>query len=101
MNSLDKLKIRLGILDNKQDEILELLLEEAGSEIMDYCNINDIPEKLEALQRELTIIYYNRQGTEGEVSRSEGGISINYGTDIPTNLKNRLDRYRKAKVIKY
>lgn len=101
MSNLEKLKLRLGISSDKEDLVLELILEDAKAEIIDYCRIEEFSNILEPLQRELAIIYFNRQGTEGEVSRSEGGISISYGTDIPENLKARLNRYRKARVVKY
>ncbi|MGL4656769.1 MAG: phage head-tail connector protein [Sarcina sp.] len=100
MSTLEKLKLRLGIVDDKQDKLLELFLEDAKSEISDYCKV-DFIESMEPVQRELAVIYFNRQGTEGEISRSEGGISINYGTDIPGNLQRRLDKFKKVKVIRY
>lgn len=101
MSNLEKLKLRLGINSSKEDSLLELILEDSKAEIIDYCRLEEFNNILEPVQRELAIIYYNRQGTEGEVSRSEGGISSSYGTDIPQNLKDRLKRYRKVKVIKY
>lgn len=99
MTQLEKLKIRLGIKDNKQDDALMQMLEDAGNEILDYCNRNTLPTKLDALQRELTIIYYNRSLASGEKSRSEGGISVTYDTEIPLNIKERLKAYRKLKAV--
>lgn len=100
MSTLEKLKLRLGISDDKQDKLLELLLEDAKSEIVDHCKV-DFIESMEPVQRELAVIYFNKQGTEGEISRSEGGISISYGTDIPENLQRRLNKFKKVKVIRY
>lgn len=99
---LDKLKIRLGIelSDTSQDSLLNLLLEDAANEILDYCNRELILPKMEGLQRELAITYYNRQGTEGEASHSEGGISVSYSTEIPENIKSRLNAYRLLKGVK-
>ena len=99
---LDKLKIRLGIAlsDTSQDNLLNLLLEDAANEIKDYCNRASILPKMEGLQRELSITYYNRQGTEGESSHSEGGISISYSTEIPEAIKSRLNNFRLAKAVR-
>lgn len=97
MSQLDKIKIRLCITNNTQDDLLEQLLEDAENEIKDYCNRNTLPTKAEGLQRELTIIYYNRQGSEGESSRSEGGISVSYSTEIPGSIKSRLNALRQLK----
>lgn len=99
---LDKLKVRLGIdiADNSKDALLNQMIEDAANEIMDYCNRASILPKMEGLQRELVIAYYNRQGTEGEASHSEGGISISYSTEIPENIKSRLNAYRLLKGVK-
>lgn len=99
MAQLEKLKIRLGIKDTKQDELLNILLEEAEFEILDFCNRDTLPEKAQGLQRELAIIYYNRLGSEGETSRSEGGLSVSYSTEIPENIKNRLIAFRRLKLV--
>ncbi len=97
MDQLDKVKIRLDIKDNNQDTTLMQLIEDAKTEILDYCNRDTLPTRAEGLQRELAIIYYNRQGSEGESSRSEGGISVSYSTEIPGNIKSRLNSLRRLK----
>ena len=99
MAQLEKLKIRLGISDNSEDALLNMLLEDAEGEILDFCNRDILPVKVEALQRELAIIYYNRLGSEGESSRSEGGVSVSYSTDIPENIKSRLIAFRRLKLV--
>lgn len=101
MTQLEKLKIRLNISkeDTSKDALLEMFLEDAESEILDFCNRDALPEKAEGLQRELTIIYYNRMGSEGESSRSEGGVSVSYSTEIPENIKRRLISFRRLKLV--
>ena len=99
MAQLEKLKIRLGISDNSEDALLNMLLEDAEGEILDFCNRDILPVKVEALQRELAIIYYNRLGSEGESSRSEGGVSVSYSTEIPENIKSRLLAFRRLKLV--
>lgn len=99
---LDKLKLRLGIelSDASQDNLLNQMLEDAQNEILDYCNREVLLPKMESLQRKLAIIYYNRQGTEGEASHSEGGMSVSYSTEIPENIKAGLNRYTLAKAVR-
>ena len=99
MAQLEKLKIRLGISDNSEDALLNMLLEDAEGEILDFCNRDILPDKAQVLQRELAIIYYNRMGSEGESSRSEGGVSVSYSTDIPESIKNRLIAFRRLKLV--
>ena len=96
---LEKFKLRLGISDNLRDGLLEQILEDAENEILDYTNRDKLLPRMEGLQRELAIIYYNRQGNEGESSRSEGAISVSYSAEIPENIKNRLNAYRRLKAV--
>lgn len=94
---VEKLKVRL----NEEDTaLLEQLLEDAEAEILDYCNRDVLLPRMLGLQRELAIIYYNRLGSEGESSRSEGGVSVSYSTDIPENIKRRLNTYRRLKAVR-
>ena len=94
---VEKLKVRL----NEEDiALLEQLLEDAEFEILDYCNRDVLLPRMLGLQRELAIIYYNRLGSEAESSRSEGGITVSYGTDIPENIKRRLNSYRRLKAVR-
>ena len=97
MTQLEKMKIRLGITDNSQDALLTQILEDAETDILDYTNRNVILSKMEGIQRELAIIYYNRIGSEGEASRSEGGISVSY--EMPEQVKARLKAYRRLKAV--
>ncbi|WP_404989287.1 phage head-tail connector protein [Clostridium culturomicium] len=96
MTQLEKLKIRIP---DAEDSLLTLLLEDAEAEILDYTNRDILPTKAEGLQRELAITYYNRMGSEGESSRSEGGVSVSYSIDIPENIKNRLNAFRRLKAV--
>lgn len=94
---VEKLQLRL----NEEDtELLEQLLEDAEAEILDYCNRDVLLPRMLGLQRELAIVYYNRLGSEGESSRSEGGVSVSYSTDIPENIKRRLSSYRRLKAVR-
>ncbi|CAM2078900.1 MAG: phage head-tail connector protein [uncultured Clostridium sp.] len=94
---VEKLKVRL----NEEDtDLLEQLLEDAETEILDNCNRDVLLPRMLGLQRELAIIYYNRLGSEGESSRSEGGVSVSYSTDIPENIKRRLNSYRRLKAVR-
>lgn len=94
---VDKLQVRLK---EEDEDLLEQLLEDAESEILDYCNRDVLLPRMLGLQRELAIVYYNRLGSEGESSRSEGGVSVSYSTDIPENIKRRLNSYRILKAVR-
>ena len=94
MTELEKLKIRLNITDDIHDDLLNLLIEDAKNEILDYTNRIEINDNMNGLVRELAIIYYNRQ-------QDEGGVSVSYTTEIPNNIKNRLNSYRINKYCTF
>ena len=94
---VEKLQVRLK---EEDEDLLEQLLEDAEAEILDYCNRDVLLPRMLGLQRELAIVYYNRLGSEGESSRSEGGVSVGYSTDIPENIKRRLNSYRRLKAVR-
>lgn len=99
---LAKVKERIEeITDNSKDKLLIQMLEDAAAEIFDFTNRSEIIDKLKPLQRDLVLVYYSRLGAEGLSSQSQGGISVSYGTDIPDNLKRRLESYRRLKVSNY
>ena len=99
MTQIEKLRLRLGIKDETQDDLLNMLLEDAQNEILDFTHRNTLLNKMEGLQRELAIIYYNRMNDEGISSRSEGAISVSYSTEIPGNIKDRLKAYKLLKAV--
>ena len=101
MSQLEKIKPRLDIplTDTEYDNRLNQMLDDAKDEILDFCNRSTLQPKMEGLQRELAIIYYNRSGSEGEASRSQGGVSVSYSTEIPESIKSRLVAYRLLKAV--
>lgn len=54
-------------------------------------------DALESAQLELAVIISNREGMEGEVSRSEGGISITMA-ELPVTIQRTISQQRLARV---
>jgi hypothetical protein len=102
ITQISKLKTRLPeIVNNYQDKLLTQILEDAEAEILDHTNRTVLLPKMEPLQRELAIIYYNRIGSEGVTSQSQGGVSVSYSTDIPEDIRKRIQQYVRLKVSNY
>lgn len=98
ITQLVALKTRIPeVINNSQDKLLTQLLEDAESAILDYTNRTVLTSNLEPLQREIALIYYNRIGSEGVASESQGKISRSYESDLPANIKARLNKYRVAR----
>ncbi len=97
MEQLDRLKIKLGIpLDDvNEDNLLSLYLEDAEDEILELTHLEEIPKKLLPTQIDLAIIMYNKQGIEGQISHSEGGISRSFEEGIPESIMKRIRSCRR------
>ena len=94
MTELEKLK---KITGEKDEELLQLLLEDAEIFVLSYTNRTHIVTGLEKAVRDLAVIALNRMGTEGEKSRSEGGESYTFD-DAPKQIYDTMNRYRLARV---
>jgi hypothetical protein len=97
VEQLEKIKIKLGIDagDTSQNDLLKLYLEDAENEILSLTNQDVIPEKLLPTQIELAIIYYNKQGIEGQTGHSEGGVSRSFEEGIPKNVKKKILAFKR------
>ena len=93
---LEKLKSLMGESD---ETVLSSLLLRAENIILSETNREKLTPALDRLLPELVIELYNRSGSEGEQSRSEGGISVTYGENgLSTGLLQRVRMHRLARV---
>lgn len=104
---LDELKMLLGFeeSDTSQDRKLQIMLNSAKSRLKVLLGGLDPPEEMNYIIVEVTVIRYNRIGSEGFTSHSVGGESITvseddfaaYRDDIQTYLNNQKEA-KKGKV---
>lgn len=66
----------------------------AYGKVLDYTNRDALTGTMEDYVYELAVIALNRDGNEGESSRSEGGVSQSFIEGIPRDIKSGLNRYR-------
>ena len=98
-SDLQKLKARLDITGNEQDDKLTVLLEDAMDDVLGYTNRTEVVSGMESSIRDLAVVRWNEEGNEGESSRSEGGVSQTFETGIPKKVKEKLSRFRQGRVI--
>lgn len=96
-NSINRLKSDLGIDEEKATN----LINDAVIIVLDYTNQDNMLDSMWIYARQLATIAFNRESTEGESSRSEGGISQSFIEDIPQNIQRGLNRYRLGKVVSF
>jgi len=104
----DRIKTVLGINDNLQDELLEILITNVENHLKALLG-KDVPEHLDFIVEEITIRRFNRIGTEGMQSESVEGHSVSYYdlndyfTPYLTIIENEKDDddgiYGRGKVL--
>lgn len=82
------------------DEDAELQLDLAESDILRETNRTHIPSSLLSAQIDIAVIRINRQGSEGESGRSQGGITTSFES-LPDYLIKLVRSQRLAGVGGY
>jgi len=93
---LSRLRRRLGIADDSQDDLLMDLLADANAMILTYIRRDLLPAALYPAQCQLAVILYNRIGTEGESSRTEGGVTRVMSPCLRSCLPSSMPSARQA-----
>ena len=93
MELLERIKRLLDLVEDEYDELLELYIEIAEEEIIDYCGEVAIPENLIA---QMVVIKFQRKGTESLSNSNYAGNGETFLKDYPTNILDRLERLKKA-----
>lgn len=94
VKDVDKVQTLTG---EKDEDLIELVLDDAEAFVKSYTGRSKIVTGLEKAVRDLAVIALNRIGTEGEKSRSEGGESYTFD-DVPKQIYDTLNRHRLARV---
>lgn len=91
-----------GVEENERPKI-KALLEDAIILILDYTarTVEQLNDNLYYYARQLVVIAWNQEGSEGDAARSEGGVSHTLITDIPDKLKSGLNNHRLGKVVSF
>ena len=93
-----KIKVLLNITDANKDDLLNLLIEQATAEALDYTHTNDV-SKLASSIIQMVVYKYNRLGTEGVDSEDYSGIAFTYSADYPESIMRGLRAKRKVVVL--
>ncbi|MFI3545158.1 phage head-tail connector protein [Mammaliicoccus sciuri] len=76
-NLLENVKIILGIKDNLQDDLLNLIINRSEQKLISYFpkDVIEVPERFQYIIEEVSIKRFNRIGAEGMTSESVDGRS--------------------------
>lgn len=98
MDELAKLKLQLNISDNKQDEMLQLLLADAEAFLrllIDLPDGEEMPQPLEPIVRGATVSRYNRLNNEGMSAYSQDGESITFSASDFDAYKDEISAWKQ------
>lgn len=79
--------------------VIELVVEQAESYVLDYCNLDEIPESLESVVFDMCKQDLNRLKGEGLTSEGAGGSSITYEQDYTPQVYKRLKKHKKIQSV--
>lgn len=90
---------RLAILlpDESNEDLLKQLVEDAADQACAWTNRTEPVDGMLRSIGDLAIVAYNRRGTEGEQSRTEGGETYHF-EELPKQIYDTLANYRLARA---
>lgn len=105
LTTLEKIKKLLSLPpeDGKHDDVLNIMIGDAGDAIKSYCHIKKIPAQLDFVVRELVLASYKNDNGGNVASIKRGDTQINYNTTITSESfsarhLNVLNGYRKLRI---
>ncbi|WP_174852733.1 phage head-tail connector protein [Streptococcus suis] len=81
MQIIEQVKALLGISDNLQDDLLEVIQELTEAHFMAYTGQSLIPTPLEFIVVEIMVKRFNRIGSEGMKSQKVEGLAVDFAID--------------------
>lgn len=93
MNTKDLLEEIKGYYPDIPSNILPYYIQKALNYVMTLTNLSEVPITAKGIIIELVVIYFNKWGYEGLTSSSQGGNTLNWGTDIPQYLKSEINQF--------
>lgn len=95
----DAILSRLAALlpDETDNALLTQLVNDAADQACAWTNRTAVVDGMLRSIGDLAIVAYNRRGTEGESSRSEGGESYNFEV-LPKEIYDTLAQFRLARA---
>lgn len=97
---LGRIKRRIGIVDEVQDDLLKDIIDDSNDRILSYVNqdgqsLTTLPVGCDWIVTDVAVKLYNRIGDEGKMSSGEGDVSNSWADIDISEYATYLDSYRK------
>lgn len=97
---LDKILLLIGPAANGQDELIELLIQQAKAYLLMFCNLDSYDSRYDNIVIRMVIEDFNRRGMEGLQSQSFSGVSTTLGNEPYSSLvMNQLKSYQRIRLL--
>lgn len=80
-------------------DILSLIIEQAQAFVLDYCNIEEIPQTLNSVLLDMCKQDVNKLLAEGFSSETAGGSSVTYESDYTPQVYKRLRKHKRMRTL--
>lgn len=107
---LEKVKALLNLKDNTRDELLSFYIDLIRDEVLNYCNLEDVPKKLENLIIKILLDFYTKNIASNDKnvkSIKRGDTEITYQDenknailiqDFLMNYRTQLNCFRRLRT---
>lgn len=80
-------------------DVLGLVISQAESFVLDYCNLAEIPDALSSVVLDMCKQDINRMLSEGISAESAGGSTVTYESDYSPQVYKRLKKHKRLAVL--
>lgn len=96
---LEQLKKLLGIEDESQDAVLTFIISNVEEAILNYCNIEELPERLINTAYRMAMDLYRNENI-GSAEAATGAVSSLSEGDTSTSFHKYVDETFKDTILK-
>ena len=94
MEVIDKIKTLLGLKDNDQDNLLNVIIENTEQALCFKLSADEVPKELNYVLVEVAIKRFNRLKNEGMTSYSQEGESITFNSSAFNDFNSDIQQWR-------
>ena len=89
-----KIKTLLGLKDNNQDDLLDVIIENTEQALCFKLSADEVPKELNYVLVEVAIKRFNRLKNEGMTSYSQEGESITFNSSDFDDFNSDIQQWR-------
>ena len=94
MEVKSKIKTLLGLKDNNQDDLLDVIIENTEQALCFNLSADEVPKELNYVLVEVAIKRFNRLKNEGMTSYSQEGESITFNSSDFNDFNSDIQQWR-------